>query len=29
MRIVKDGTRAGEIVSRIRLLFKKGTPERS
>jgi PAS domain S-box-containing protein len=28
MRIVKDGTRAGEIVSRIRLLFKKGTPER-
>src|SRR5467141_2551433 len=28
MRIVKDGTRAGEIISRIRLLFKKGTPER-
>jgi C4-dicarboxylate-specific signal transduction histidine kinase len=28
MRIVKDGTRAGEITSRIRLLFKKGTPER-
>jgi PAS domain S-box-containing protein len=28
MRIVKDGTRAGEIVGRIRLLFKKGTPER-
>src|SRR5882762_9812295 len=28
MRIVKDGTRAGEIVSRIRLLFKKGTLER-
>jgi PAS domain S-box-containing protein len=26
MRIVKDGTRAGEIISRIRLLFKKGTP---
>src|ERR1700723_4712838 len=24
MRIVKDGTRASEIVSRIRLLFKKG-----
>jgi C4-dicarboxylate-specific signal transduction histidine kinase len=28
MRIVKDGTRAGEIISRIRLLFKKGAPER-
>jgi PAS domain S-box-containing protein len=28
MRIVKDGTRAADIVSRIRLLFKKGTPER-
>ena len=28
MRIVQDQTRAGEIVSRIRLLFKKGTPER-
>jgi C4-dicarboxylate-specific signal transduction histidine kinase len=28
MRIVKDGTRAGEIIKRIRLLFKKGTPER-
>jgi C4-dicarboxylate-specific signal transduction histidine kinase len=27
-RIVKDGKRAGEIISRIRLLFKKGTPER-
>jgi PAS domain S-box-containing protein len=27
-RIVKDGTRAAEIVSRIRLLFKKGTPQR-
>jgi PAS domain S-box-containing protein len=26
-RIVKDGTRAAEIVSRIRLLFKKGTPQ--
>jgi PAS domain S-box-containing protein len=28
MRIVQDQTRAGEIISRIRLLFKKGTPER-
>src|SRR5207253_245218 len=28
MGIVKDGTRAAEIISRIRLLFKKGTPER-
>jgi C4-dicarboxylate-specific signal transduction histidine kinase len=28
MRIVKDGTRAAEIINRIRLLFKKGTPER-
>jgi PAS domain S-box-containing protein len=27
-RIVKDGTRAAEIIKRIRLLFKKGTPER-
>jgi PAS domain S-box-containing protein len=27
-RIVKDGTRAGEIVSRIRQLFKKGTSQR-
>jgi PAS domain S-box-containing protein len=27
MRIVKDGTRAGEIISRIRLLFKKGAPK--
>jgi len=27
MRIVKDGTRAGEIISRIRLLFKKGLPQ--
>jgi PAS domain S-box-containing protein len=27
-RIVKDATRAAEITSRIRLLFKKGTPER-
>jgi signal transduction histidine kinase len=29
MRIVQDGTRASEIISRIRLLFKKGTPERA
>ena len=28
-RIVKDATRAGEIVGRIRLVFKKGTPERA
>ncbi len=28
MRIVKDGTRAAEIIKRIRLLFKKNTPER-
>jgi signal transduction histidine kinase len=28
MRIVKDGTRAAEIISRIRLLFKKGTSQR-
>jgi PAS domain S-box-containing protein len=27
MRIVKDGTRAAEIISRIRLLFQKGTPQ--
>jgi C4-dicarboxylate-specific signal transduction histidine kinase len=27
-RVVKDGTRAAEIVSRIRLLFQKGTPQR-
>jgi C4-dicarboxylate-specific signal transduction histidine kinase len=27
-RIVKDGTRAAEIIKRIRLLFKKGSPER-
>jgi PAS domain S-box-containing protein len=26
-RIVKDGTRAAEIISRTRLLFKKGTPQ--
>jgi signal transduction histidine kinase len=29
MRIVQDGTRASEIISRTRLLFKKGTPERA
>jgi C4-dicarboxylate-specific signal transduction histidine kinase len=28
MRIVEDGTRAAEIISRIRLLCKKGTPQR-
>jgi C4-dicarboxylate-specific signal transduction histidine kinase len=28
MRIVKDGTRAAEIIKRIRLLFKKGSPQR-
>jgi PAS domain S-box-containing protein len=27
MRIVKDGTRAADIISRIRLLFRKGTPD--
>src|SRR6202158_3965507 len=27
MRIVKDGTRAAEIISRIRVLFQRGTPE--
>src|SRR6266436_4294110 len=27
MRIVKDGTRAAEIMSRIRLLFQKGSPQ--
>src|SRR6202158_5560389 len=27
MRIVRDGTRAAEIISRIRLLFQKGTPQ--
>src|SRR5258705_3027805 len=26
--IIDDGTRAAEIISRIRLLFKKGTPQR-
>jgi C4-dicarboxylate-specific signal transduction histidine kinase len=28
MRVVKDATRASEIISRIRLLFNKGNPER-
>jgi C4-dicarboxylate-specific signal transduction histidine kinase len=28
MRIVKDGTRAAEIIQRVRLLFQKGTPQR-
>ena len=28
IRIVKDGTRAADIIRGIRLLFKKGTPER-
>jgi PAS domain S-box-containing protein len=28
MRIVKDGKRAAEIISRIRLLFEEGAPER-
>jgi NO-binding membrane sensor protein with MHYT domain len=28
MAILKDGTRAAEIISRTRLLFKKGTPQR-
>jgi NO-binding membrane sensor protein with MHYT domain len=28
MRIVEDGTRAAEIISRIRLLFKKDAPQR-
>jgi C4-dicarboxylate-specific signal transduction histidine kinase len=27
-RIVRDGTRAAEIISRIRLIFSKGTPQR-
>lgn len=27
-RIVQDGTRAGDIISRIQLIFKKGTPLR-
>jgi PAS domain S-box-containing protein len=29
MRSAKDGTRAAEIISRIRILFKKGTTERA
>ena len=29
MRIVQDGTRASDIISRVRLLFTKGTPERT
>jgi signal transduction histidine kinase len=28
VRVVKDATRAAEIISRIRLLFNKGIPER-
>jgi len=28
LRIVKDGTRAAEIITRVRLLFQKGAPER-
>ena len=28
LRVVKDATRAAEIISRIRLLFNKGIPER-
>jgi PAS domain S-box-containing protein len=28
LRIVKDGTRAADIISRIRLLFRKGAPHR-
>jgi C4-dicarboxylate-specific signal transduction histidine kinase len=28
MRIVKDGTRAAEVISRVRQLFQKGTPQR-
>jgi PAS domain S-box-containing protein len=28
IRIVNDGTRAAEIISRIRMLFKKATPQR-
>jgi len=28
MRIVRDGSRAAEIIKRIRLLFKKGAPQR-
>jgi PAS domain S-box-containing protein len=29
LRVVKDGTRAAEIISRVRLLFKKSAPERA
>jgi C4-dicarboxylate-specific signal transduction histidine kinase len=29
LRAVKDGTRAAEIISRVRLLFKKSAPERA
>jgi PAS domain S-box-containing protein len=28
LRVVKDATRAAEIISRVRLLFKKGAPQR-
>ena len=28
MKIARDGTRAGEIIRRLRVLFKKGTPQR-
>jgi signal transduction histidine kinase len=28
LRVVKDATRAAEIIDRIRLLFKKGSPQR-
>src|SRR6202022_4747014 len=28
MRIVKDGKRGAEIINRVRLLFKKGAPQR-
>jgi two-component system sensor kinase FixL len=28
-RVIKDATRAGEIINRIRLAFRKGTPERA
>jgi PAS domain S-box-containing protein len=29
LRVVKDGARAAEIISRVRLLFKKSAPERA
>ncbi len=29
LRVVKDGTRAAEIISHVRLLFKKSAPERA